>query len=463
MAAIGGPVTTGIDQSSRRRDLESGLAAVRDRTHRLIAPLTEDDLERQHHSIMSPLVWDVGHIGNFEELWLLRVLDGREPHDVRLDHVYNPFENPRWCRGDLDVLGRRDAIEYLREVRRDALSILGGREFDPDDGLTRHGYVFGMVIQHEAQHQETMLQALDLRPDLDPYPLVSLPRRHRRTLDDVSRVLVPGGPFSLGTDDSSSAYDNERPSHTVRVDAFEIDRYPVTVRRFAEFVMAGGYRTPEWWSKAGWEWLRSVGHDAPQGWIPDLEGGWVVRRFGHVVPLDPREPVQHVSYHEADAFARWAGGRLPTEAEWEKAAVWDPSTRTTRRFPWGNDPPTPLHANLDHATWGPSPVGSHPHGASALGVEQMIGDVYEWTSSLFLPYPGYTTFPYPEYSEVFFGEDYRVLRGASWATSASVARGSFRNWDLPIRRQIFAGFRLAWPPSDSPMMSGSAAVDGTRA
>jgi iron(II)-dependent oxidoreductase len=154
--------------------------------------------------------------------------------------------------------------------------------------------------------------------------------------------------------------------------------------------------------------------------------------------------VQHVSFFEAEAFARWSGGRLPTEAEWEKAAAWDPAARRARTYPWGEAPPGPEHANLDQTAFGPAPVGSFPAGASAYGAEQLLGDVYEWTTSPFTGYPGYSTFPYPEYSEVFFDQGYRVLRGASWATAAWVARATFRNWDYPRRRQIFAGLRLAW-------------------
>jgi len=432
----------------RRRTLRRHLESIRARTARLVAPLDEDDLTRQFDRIMSPVVWDVGHVGNFEELWLLRTVAGRPAHDPRLDLVYNPFENPRWCRGDLDILGPAEADEYLREVRGDALEILRTADLGSDDPLLRDGYVFEMVSQHEAQHQETVLQALDLRTDLEPYP----PAAHRRIpaarrVDDTERVLIPAGPFTMGTDDRRRAYDNERPAHVVDLPAFAIDRFPVTARRYAEFIAAGGYRRPELWSAEGRVWLEETGHQAPQGWIPDGAGGWLVRRFGHLLPLDPAEPVQHVCFYEAEAFCRWAGGRLPTEAEWEKAARWDPRTGRSHRYPWGEVDPGPRHANLGHVGWGPAPVGSYPAGASPTGVEQMVGDVYEWTSSFFQPYPGYRTFPYPEYSEVFFGEEYRVLRGASWATTDLVARATFRNWDYPIRRQIFAGFRVVWEPA----------------
>ena len=433
-----------------RARLEHELTAVRGRLHHLIEPLDDHAVHHQYDRIMSPLVWDLGHVANFEELWLLRELDGRAPVDLDLDQVYNPFDNPRAVRSELPILPRSEALTYLADTRADALGVLRRAEFDPDRPLLAGGYVYRMIVQHEAQHQETMLQALDLRRAANPYPRV-VGRRVAtpRPVDDTERVVVPGGSFLLGTDDRTAAYDNERPGHRVDVPTFAIDRFPVTVRRYAGFVAAGGYDRPEYWTPEGWAWRTESGESAPQGWTPDGAGGWQVRRFDHLLPLDPREPVQHVSFHEASAFARWSGGRLPTEAEWEKAAAWDPAAGRSRTYPWGEAVPTPALANLDQDGYGPAPVGSYPAGASAYGVEQLIGDVYEWTTSPFLGYPGYSTFPYPEYSEVFFGEEYKVLRGASWATSPWVARNSFRNWDYPKRRQVFSGIRLVWDTNRS--------------
>ncbi len=430
----------------RKRSLSSTLDRIRVRSKRMIDPLTDDDVHRQHSELMSPLVWDVGHVANFEEWWLVREVGGGQPHDVRLDHVYNPFDNPRWVRADLPILPRTEALDYMDNVRGEAQLVLDRARFDTGDELLRDGYVFEMIVQHEAQHQETMLQALDLRSDLAPYLPAAHPHRPdpRRAVDDEERIVIPGGRFVMGTDDRSAAYDNERPAHTVDVATFSIDKYPVTARRFAAFVADGGYERPELWTAAGRTWLESTDARAPGGWIPKLGGGWLVRRFGRIFDLDPAEIVEHVSFHEAEAFARWAGGRLPTEFEWEKAASWDPGTRTAHAYPWGDERPDTSRANLGHVGWGPSRAGGYPAGASAYGVEHLLGDTYEWTTSFFQPYPGYTTFPYPEYSEVFFGEDYRVLRGASWATSRSVARTTFRNWDYPIRRQIFSGIRVAW-------------------
>ena len=411
----------------------------------MVDPLSDDDVHKQFNSIMSPVVWDVGHVGNFEEYWLLREIDGRPAHDAGFDEMYNPFDNPRWVRGDLPLLDRREAYDYIDSVRSEAFELLGSAELDPESPLLRDGYVYSMVQQHEAQHQETVLQALDIRDDLEAYAIaVERTTPDRRRVDDTERIVIPAGRFSMGTSDRRAAYDNERPSHVVDLPAYAIEKYPVTARRYDAFMAARGYGREELWSEKGRAWLSAAGLTSPQGWIPDLAGGWLIRRFGHIRPLDPMEPVHHLSFYEAQAFANWTGGRLPSEAEWEKAAAWDEKAQRSRTYPWGESPPTADLANLDQVHWGPVPVGSYPRGASAYGVEQMLGDTYEWTTSWFDGYPGYATFPYPEYSEVFFGTDYRVLRGASWATSPDVARNTFRNWDLAKRRQIMSGIRLAW-------------------
>jgi iron(II)-dependent oxidoreductase len=258
-------------------------------------------------------------------------------------------------------------------------------------------------------------------------------------------VLVPGGPFTMGTSTEPWALDNERPAHEVHVPAFAIDAAPVTNARYAEFVGDGGYEEPRWWSEEGWRHRTEAGLTGPMHWRRDGDG-WAYTRFGRPSPLVPDEPVVHVCFHEAAAFARWAGRRLPTEAEWEKAARYDPGTGRSRRYPWGDEEPTPRRANLGQRHLSPAPVGAYPDGASPLGVHQLIGDVWEWTDTDFAGYPGFVAFPYREYSEVFFGPKYKVLRGGSFGTDAAACRGTFRNWDHPIRRQIFSGFRCARDP-----------------
>jgi iron(II)-dependent oxidoreductase len=214
----------------------------------------------------------------------------------------------------------------------------------------------------------------------------------------------------------------------------------VTNGSFLEFVEADGYRDGPAWTPAGREWRDRERLEAPMSWKRDGSGAWFRIRFGNREPLPLEEPVQHVSWYEADAFARWAGRRLPTEPEWERAASWD--GRRKRRYPWGYEF-EPRRANLGAARFRPSPVGSFPAGAAPCNARQLVGDVWEWTASDFVGYPGFRPFPYAEYSEVFFGSEYKVLRGGSWATHPDAVRTTFRNWDFPVRRQLFAGFRTA--------------------
>jgi iron(II)-dependent oxidoreductase len=259
---------------------------------------------------------------------------------------------------------------------------------------------------------------------------------------DSERAFVAGGPFVLGVDGSDEPFslDNERPAHVVDVPAFWIARVPVTNAQWSAFMAAGGYDQPRWWSDRGWAHRVQAGLEGPKFWNGD--GSRV--RFGIEEAIPPNQPVQHVSYYEAEAFAAWSGARLPNEVEWEKACAWDPAVNKRRTWPWGSSAPSAGLANLGGTGLRPAPVGAYPASKSAYGAEQMIGDVWEWTSSDFQPWPGFRPMIYRQYSQPFFGQDYKVLRGGSWAVAASTIRPSFRNWDYPIRRQIFAGVRLAW-------------------
>jgi iron(II)-dependent oxidoreductase len=246
----------------------------------------------------------------------------------------------------------------------------------------------------------------------------------------------------MGTSSEPWALDNEQPAHTVQVPSFFIDTTPVTNAAYTAFIADGGYDDPRWWTPDGWDHRQRAGLFAPMTWKRE-DSEWVHTVFGVTEAVPPAEPVMHVCWYEADAYARWTGRRLPTEAEWEKAARFDPATGGSRRFPWGDDAPAPEQANLGQRHLRPAPAGSFAAGAAPSGARQLIGDVWEWTASGFLPYPGFRAWPYREYSEVFFGPGYKVLRGGSFAVSPDACRGTFRNWDYPIRRQIFAGFRTA--------------------
>jgi gamma-glutamyl hercynylcysteine S-oxide synthase len=364
------------------------LEAARDRTLALVAGIGDRDLARVHSPIMSPLVWDLGHIAAYEDLWLAHRLGGLPLLRPQLAEVYDAFETPRAVRGEVEALGAADARAYLGEVRSRSAELL--RERGPGDGL-----ICEMVVRHELQHGETMRQTMAIagllpagEPPLGPQP------------EPEGWSEVPAGPFTMGAPSKGFAYDNERPRHTVELPAFRIAQRPVTNASWMHFSEGGGYERREWWSDEGWAWKQEddITHH------PDAADG------------HPQAPASHVSWFEADAFARAHDARLPSEAEWERAATWDQA-----------------------APGAPERTDDAPRDAAIAGV----GRVWEWTSSCFGGYPGFRAHPYREYSEVFFGQRYRVLRGASWATDAHVASVTFRNWDLPQRRQIFAGVRLA--------------------
>jgi iron(II)-dependent oxidoreductase len=426
-----------IGMSGSTETLSRTLDAVRERTFSLFAPLSAADMNRTPDPIMSPPVWDLGHIAAYEELWLLCTLTGAAPLHPELQAAYDAFETPRATRTSIRLLDEDACREYLGTVRDRAQEALASTDLaDETNALTRDGFVFAMVAAHEAQHTETVLQALQMYEDSSYRP----PQRRMpptpEPIDNV-RIALSSGTVPIGAPDSRFAYDCERPRHERHVDAFAIDRLPVTNARHLAFIDDGGYERRELWSAEGWQWRGENDVTAPLYWRRDGDT-WFTRSFDRILPVDPDRPVVHVSFHEAEAHARWAGGRLPTEAEWERAA-----TNGDQRLPWGDGAAT-AHANVDQLAFGVAPVGAYPGGEAPSGCLGMIGDVWEWTATPFGGYPGFRAFPYREYAEVFFGHDYRVLRGGSWATQEIVASTTFRNWDHPQRRQIFSGFRLAW-------------------
>jgi len=353
------------------------LAEARGRTLELVEPLDEAQLNKVYSPILSPLAWDLGHIANFEELWLVRTIGERPPLHGELGHFYDAIENPRKTRGELPILRDEELRAYMGEVRERTLTVLEEVDLSPEaeEPLLRDGFVYEMLVAHELQHQETMLQLLEL---VDGYHPIRSDGTVAVSAEGPATITVPAGSYEIGAPSRGFAYDNERPRHAVELDAFEIDRTPVTNATYVFYMEETGAEPPLYWER-------------------DDAGRWLDGARGRRTPLASDHPVVHVSHEEAEAFARWAGRRLPSELEWEAAAP-----------------------DLDD-----------------------VGQVWEWTSSELRAYDGFAAFPYREYSEVFFGDAYRVLRGASWATDPHVYRPSFRNWDLPQRRQIFAGIRLA--------------------
>ncbi len=363
---------------SSKEAIAERLAEARRFTLELLQPLDDEQLNRVYSPILSPLAWDLGHIANFEELWLVQTIGEREPLHGELGRFYDAIENPRKTRGELPILRDAELRTYLADVRERTLEVLAEVDIAPDaeNPLLREGFVYEMLLAHEQQHNETMLQLLQMVDDYEPVDpdlgALQTPELGPET------ISVAAGEYEIGASPRGFAYDNERPRHTIELASFEIDRTPVSNGTYIQFVEETGAEPPLYWERDG-------------------DGGWVLTNMGGRDPIDPAHPVLHVSWHEADALARWAGKRLPSEHEWEVAS----------------------------------------------GRLEGVGQAWEWTASDFLAYPGFEAFPYPEYSQVFFGDTYKVLRGASWATHPNVARPSFRNWDLAERRQIFSGIRLA--------------------
>ena len=417
------------------------LISSRRRLIRLLAPIPARVLEAQPSPLMSPPVWDLAHVANYEEQWLLRALGAPPMKDTTFDALYDAFRHPRATRSSLPILGLAEAMAYAEQVRARTLEHLAGLDsaaVTEAGPLLAGGFVYGMVAQHEHQHVETLLATLQLVTEVGlPPPSGALwPAAVPRA--GPGEVEVPAGRYAIGSD-AAWAYDNERPRHAVELAAFRIDRHPVTNAEFLRFIDDGGYQRAELWAPPGWDFARGEAVEHPLFWRRGATG-WERRRFDRWEALPPDEPVCHVSWYEADAYARWAGRRLPTEMEWEVAAGGAPDG-VERQWPWGDAAPDASRANLWPVGAHPAPVGTFPEGRSAWGVEQLAGDVWEWTSSDFGPYPGFRAYPYREYSEVFFGSEYKVLRGGSWAVAPEAMRNSFRNWDYPIRRQIFSGFR----------------------
>jgi gamma-glutamyl hercynylcysteine S-oxide synthase len=415
------------------------LAEARERTLLLISVLSDDDLHMQHDPLMSPIIWDVGHIAHFEELWLTQNLDGPIEFS-EMPGLYNPFEHPRATRAALPLPTLAQMMTRLDEIRARVLDRLDKIEWNDNNPLLKGGYVYNMVLQHEYQHNETILQTLQLKKG-DPYRAPRSTTFPRRSLTAGGMVRFDSAHVTIGTTDRTRAYDNERPQHEVYVPSFLIDRAPVTNGRYLDFMDDDGYARDDLWSPAGRRWLSESGAVSPKYWTQDGDG-WITRTMDLIRPVDATRPVCHVCYHEAEAFAKWDGSRLPTEVEWEAAATWDPVTQRARNFPWGDFDPDSKAANIDQLSFDTAPVGTYD-ALSPIGCYGMIGDAWEWTSSDFAGYPGFRSFPYKEYSEEFFGTDYKVLRGGSWATRPGAIRSTFRNWDYPIRRQIFSGFRCA--------------------
>lgn len=425
-----------------RGEIAAALVDARARTLLLTADLQGEAWLGPRLPIVNPPLWEVGHVGYFQELWVLRRGRGHAPSIPRADDLYDSARVAHGLRWDLPLIPVAEMRAYIAEVLERSLRAL---EETTDDYLHR------LALFHEDMHGEAFYYTRQTLAR--PAPAVEIPPAPSGALlagPFPGDVEVPGGPYLLGArPDIEGArgalrdagagfvFDNEKWAHTVEVAPFSIARAPVTNAEFAAFVDAGGYADPGLWSDEGWQWRTAEGATMPVYWERSPGGDWQVRRFQAAIPLPPHQPVIHVNCHEAEAYCRWAGRRLPTEAEWELAA----SGREKRRFPWGDAPPGPGHANVDLRWGGPADVAAFPDGDSPFGCRQMIGNVWEWTASRFAPYPGFVVDPYKEYSEPWFHSPHRVLRGGCFVTRGRLLRSTWRNFYPPHRRDVLAGFR----------------------
>ncbi len=419
--------------------LADALLDARSVELQLLDGLTDAQMLGTRAHFLEPPIWEMGHVGWFQEYWILRYLDGRAPLLPGSDAIYDAFNVPYTERWDHRYPSRRQTAEYISAVLDQSVARLGSREPSAEEA-----YFYTLAALHEDMHTENLTLILHTlgyaRPPLTRFDAGAAPP----PLDPAylpRDVAVPGGAFALGaTRDEPFVFDNEKWAHPVEVPPFRIASTPVTNAAFQQFVADGGYRRRPLWDRRGWEWRRREGAEHPLFWVRGDDGRWWERRFDAVVPLEPWHPVVHVNWYEAQVYCRWAGRRLPMEAEWEMAATVEPATGRKRRSPWGDEPPTLGRANLDFHATGTIDVRALPEGDSPVGCRQMIGNVWEWVDDTFQPYPGFECDPYKEYSQPYFGQK-KVLRGGGWTTRSRLIRSTWRNFYMSHRRNIVAGFR----------------------
>ncbi|WP_419828536.1 selenoneine synthase SenA [Methylobacterium sp.] len=421
-------------------DLVAMLQDARARTLELVAGLDRDRLMGPKSDLVNPLLWEIGHLAWFHEHFILRALDGQPPLMAEADALYDSARVPHATRWSIPLPALPETLGYMARVHEALIRRLADREPTGEEAD-----LYQLVTFHEDMHDEAFTYTRQTLGYPAPAFAASASARSAGTGPWPGDATVGGGTWRLGSEPGGFVFDNEKWAHPVPVAPFRIARAPVTNAEFAAFVADGGYRADAHWDADGAGWRDGCGAAHPAYWTPHGARDWTVRRFDRDAPLAPDEPVVHVNWHEANAYCRWAGRRLPTEAEWEAAAAGAPARDgtlggTKRGYPWGDAPPTADRANLDGGHLGCVNVAAYPAGDSAWGCRQMLGNVWEWTASPFLPFPGFAPDAYKEYSEPAFGTR-KVLRGGAWATRSRMVDTGYRNFFGPERRDVFAGFR----------------------
>jgi ergothioneine biosynthesis protein EgtB len=413
--------------------LASWSTELRRRTLGLVADLCDDDLDCEKLNITNPFLWELGHVGWFHERFLLRG-NGEPSRRADADELFDSMEVLHDRRWDLPLPKRSEVLAYLESVHAAVLE-----QLDRGEPSRAAAGLWQLCLFHEEMHAEAFLYMRQTLGYAMPAWLPPGPCMESHAEPAEGDAEVPAGVYRIGAErDAAFSFDNERWAHDVSLESFRIARRLVSQDDFRAFVDDGGYRDERLWSAEGLALLQREHADHPRDWRRGADG-WQRRAFERWVPLEPDHAVTGVSWHEAEAYCAWAGRRLPTETEWEAAAAYDPSG-TRRRYPWGDTPPDSTHAVLDGRGSGSCSVHSCADGDSTLGLRQMIGNVWEWTASDFLPYDGFAPAEYLEYSEPWFGTR-KVLRGGAWSTSSLLVRNTHRNFFQPWRRDVPTGFR----------------------
>ncbi|MDJ0678059.1 MAG: ergothioneine biosynthesis protein EgtB [Calothrix sp. MO_167.B42] len=405
------------------------LGECRNKTLALFEGMDEGNFRYQAHPDFSPIGWHLGHIAYTESLWLLEHSAGFPPLFPQYRKLFAANGLPKSKRVNLPSV--EEVRYYLDNIRSRVLKYLEIADLEQQERLWR------FLIQHESQHCETIafIQHLIANQNFNDFTsTLSGYQPNLKNINDVDTLIsseaikIPAGEFERGCD-RLDYLDNEAPANNVYIETYYIDKYPVICGHYRQFMEAGGYQNSQWWSEEAWEWLQTEEVTKPLYWQDDS--------------MWDNHPVCGVSYYEAAAYAKFVGKRLPTEAEWEKAARWDAKAKHSRIYPWGDRIPTKQDCNYDNLNGKTTPVQAYPSGQSAYGLYDTLGNVWEWTATWFHAYEGFENYPYVGYSTTYFDQKHRVLKGGSWATRPWVLRCSFRNWYHPGVRQILAGFRCA--------------------
>lgn len=414
------------------------LNDVRQRTLALVAGLDQQQLMGPQIDIVNPLLWEIGHAAYFHELWTLRHIDGADSFLKNADELYDSINIAHDERWNLPLLSLEDTKAYMQQVLDAEIARL-----KKDQITERDIYLTRYAVFHEDMHTEAYTYS---RRTLNyPAPVFSGSVLQDQTYDTGpldGDVKIEGGQFLLGADKNIDfCFDNEKWQHPVNVESFAIAKAATSYQQYAAFIDEGGYENQQYWDKAGWEWLQQNKITSPNGWKKDANGNWLIKAFDQWHPMHPHAAVIHINWFEASAWCRWAGRRLPTEAEWELAASGTPDNINAKRtYPWGNEPPTEKHVNMNARAMRTIDVSALPDGDSAYGCRQMLGNVWEWTADTFAPYPGFVADMYQDYSQPLFGQT-KVLRGGAWATRSRMIRNTWRTYYGPERNDVFAGFR----------------------